>query len=307
MARAALLCLLGVAAVASACAAHVGTYDECEFSRMKEPYLNTGYRIKYNVTDCLRSVLEWHNESMSIWTHVAAFLFFIALLVRSQASLLRSEPLASAHRALFLFFCLSIACSMASSVVFHTLRSSSERLYARLSTVDFTLIAVSLVGAQLPQPFYALARRPALRRAYMLALLAAGALAVAYTQVPALTAPAWRVVRTSVFAVVATFNGVVTLHAAALAPKGSRWAVCGPIVRAYAWAVAAVVVYLPRLPERLWPGVFDNTLQSHVLMHLFFFVTQYKLYRHYCRCYRAGRRTAVTGTPAHAKKLKKTN
>eukprot|EP00727_Mastigamoeba_balamuthi_P009386 m51a1_g507 hypothetical protein (196) ;mRNA; r:296184-296960 len=190
---------------------------------MKEPFLNTGYRINYTASECIHSVFEWHNETLRIWTHVAAFAVFAVQLAYSQMVLLAGEPYLSVHRLLFAFFSVAIMCSMASSVVFHVFRSSSEEVYSRLITVDFTCIAVSLTGSQMPQMYYAFPSRPLLRRVYMVAYLLAGMAAVAYTQMPTLTAPAWRVVRTGVFCAVGAFNGIATLHAAVLAPQGAKW------------------------------------------------------------------------------------
>jgi adiponectin receptor len=228
--------------------------------------------MNHTVGDCLRSVFVWHNETLSIWSHVFAAVFWAWQTVRAQRTLLAREKSLFPHRAAFLAYGATVTLSMVSSVVFHTFRPSGESTYARLSTFDFTCIALALTGTQFAQAVYQFPGRPRLQRAYAAALAVVGAAALAYTNMPAYTSPSFRLLRTMVFCSMGMFALVAAAHAAAIAPAGRRWATFRPVVPGYSMVTVATLAYLLRFPERYWPEAFDNTLQSHVLMHVLFFL-----------------------------------
>jgi adiponectin receptor len=260
---------------------------------MQEDFLESGYRIGYSHADCLRSVFEAHNETWSIWTHLVALASWLVLLwftfCRVLPPIWRSSPGSLRHHVAMGLLIVPNIASMTSSVVFHTFRSMDEATYAALATVDFLLIVLVVAGTQVGQVLYAFWDHDALRRRYSLAITVLGVAGAAYCSVPSLTHPAFRVIRTCVFVGIGCFDLVVTCHAAWLV-RANRQRVlllCRWVLVAYLLAGLAVVVYIPRFPERFWPGVFDNTLQSHVLMHLFLMATEYAYWWHYFINFRA--------------------
>ena len=49
---------------------------------MKEEFhLSTGYRIYYNYQLTIKSILQFHNETMNIWTHLLGFIVVVASLI----------------------------------------------------------------------------------------------------------------------------------------------------------------------------------------------------------------------------------
>lgn len=287
--------------------AHLGRREECLFERMKEPFLETGYRIGYTRADCLRSVFEWHNESMSIWTHAFAFFAWACIAAYTFTRLLPlrgNQKQLRVHRVLFSLIIVPNLVSMASSVRFHTFRSIDEETYARLATTDFQCIVGVLIGTQLPQLYYAFSDRPRLRAWYLRIAAVLATIGLVYTSLPTLTHPALRVLRTLVFCAVGSIAAVGTIHAAVLdwppsKPGSKFWLHTRWVIVAYACALSAVAVYIPRFPERFFPEVFDNTLESHILMHLVLMASVFSFYYQYVVNF-----LAITG---EAKKKKKSS
>lgn len=262
---------------------HIGTSDECEFARMREPYLTTGYRVGYDARACLASVFEWHNETLNIWTHLLGFFACVVLLLRTLRGI-KAAGGSRTHTVMSLFFFVPATCSMATSTLFHVFRSVSKGVYATMAPFDFFFIALGLVGIQVSQIYYSLAECPKLRRRFFAALAVASAAAVGYVSVPALVHPRMRVLRTAVFAAASLVALAARVHAV-LSPTQCptaakrRSATMPPFLTAYALAGAAVVVYLLRWPERYWPATFDNTLQSHILMHVLTMAAEFLFWR----------------------------
>jgi len=250
---------------------HIGTVEECEFGRMKEPFLTTGYRIGYDFQASLESIFEWHNETMNIWTHGLGFLMVVSFIIYTYKRVVPSQG--RAHKILPLLFLLPSLGSMTISTLFHVFRSINERIYASMAPFDFLFIALVIVGMQVPLIYYSMYERPSTRKKYLIALFLMLVGAVTYVAIPWLILPALRVLRTGIFVVLAVCALIARVHASVTAkefPDAARRTrrTLPAVLIAYTLAAISVVVYLFRFPERYYPGTYDNTLQSHILMHL---------------------------------------
>jgi len=252
-------------------APHIGNVDECEFERMKEPFLTTGYRIGYDFSACLKSMFEWHNETLNIWTHFGGFIMVMCFVTYTYKCVV--PKFRSVHGAMPLVFLLPSLGSMTSSTIFHIFRSISEPVYAAIAPFDFLFIAFVLVGMQIPLIYYAMYERPKARRGYFITLGLMLASAVTYIAIPKLILPGLRVLRTCIFVVLAVVALIARVHACLTSDKYPEAAkrcrsTMLEVFIAYFIAGITVIIYLFRFPERYYPGTFDNTLQSHILMHV---------------------------------------
>ena len=252
-----------------------GIRNECPFARMQEDYLELGYRLgAESYMDLFWTIFQWHNETFkfhffllvfdvcSIWTHIFAWFSWVFIGIILLKYVLPKSW--SVHHALFACLVIPTLMSMTSSVCFHTFRPLNEQVYARLASIDFALIALGLCGSQLPQVYYIMNEWPHLRRRYTRILLILGAIGLLYCSIPFLTHPSLRVLRTMVFCAIAVCSTFATLHALYLS-KGHRWStfklICARIIVVYLLLLVSVIVYIPRFPERFFPGVFDLNLQ----------------------------------------------
>jgi predicted membrane channel-forming protein YqfA (hemolysin III family) len=99
-------------------------------------FIHSGYRPLMRSTGAaLASILQWHNETLNIWTHLLPLFFFLCLFAQE---LHRAHSEGEPHRALHLFAALGCVFVCTVSVAYHTLmcgcRSRGE--YQRLLCVD---------------------------------------------------------------------------------------------------------------------------------------------------------------------------
>ena len=58
-----------------------------------DPYIRRGYRKQLDsLTECYESLFYLHNESVNIWSHLLAGVFFFALLLTADYSIFHAVP-----------------------------------------------------------------------------------------------------------------------------------------------------------------------------------------------------------------------
>ena len=58
-----------------------------------DPYIRRGYRKQLNsLRECYKSLFYFHNESVNIWSHLLAGVFFFAVLLTTDYSIFYSVP-----------------------------------------------------------------------------------------------------------------------------------------------------------------------------------------------------------------------
>jgi hypothetical protein len=70
------------------CLPELKNYLQLPHQEMRNLYIDTGYRVGYSFSHCMRSLFTFHNETMNIWSHLISL---IALIVVSLISSLKSE------------------------------------------------------------------------------------------------------------------------------------------------------------------------------------------------------------------------
>jgi predicted membrane channel-forming protein YqfA (hemolysin III family) len=48
----------------------------------KNEYIRAGYRGRLDFHACVKSLLDYHNETLNIWTHLIGFFIFFGLFIR---------------------------------------------------------------------------------------------------------------------------------------------------------------------------------------------------------------------------------
>lgn len=125
----------------------------CEASELPEwyesyPYIRKFYRLNYNLCDCARSVVEVHNETCNIWSHLLGFGIFIYESGKSCRVLaiggLSYEELSR------LAFTMCAALMLGASATYHTFYPVSRRSLHALLTADKLGISLMLGGSYVP-------------------------------------------------------------------------------------------------------------------------------------------------------------
>ena len=228
-------------------------------------FVHTGYRCGLSTRGCVRSVAQWHNETLNVWTHALAAAISLAALLTPWA-----PPGAPAvHAALRCAAALPMIASFCLSVTYHTFMAHTrcttarggEAAYDRLLCVDVAGVVGVLSVPQVPIVWYGFHTAPRLRNA-LLAAMALGAFSGARaTRCKDQTERA---------------GPLAALVAARLLALALRvWglgAACGNATWGYVWmeliigAGGAANAFF--VPERFFPGRLDYAINSHQIMHL---------------------------------------
>ncbi|KAL1486538.1 hypothetical protein MTO96_009040 [Rhipicephalus appendiculatus] len=109
------------------------------------PHILTGYRRCRNRYECFLSLLQWHNETVNIWSNLLPLAFVLALLVQDYAGgHFARLGVGLGQRALVTAMTLSYAAMLFLSAVYHMLNCTSEaRAWYRL---DFAGVWLSVVA-----------------------------------------------------------------------------------------------------------------------------------------------------------------
>jgi hypothetical protein len=105
------------------------------------PYIHTGYRLHHPVAACLASMFQLHNETLNIWSHLAAFMVWVPLAWEAarghEFDALSASSKVVATAVLVLGSLLPLC-----SAVAHTLHPASVRMYVWMWRLDYAGILV---------------------------------------------------------------------------------------------------------------------------------------------------------------------
>ena len=117
-------------------------------------YTESGYRINFSsLTLAMNSLLQWHNETVNVWTHLFGCLAFVALTayVICLPHLYQSQNQVPIWP--LIVHCLAAFIQMGASFQFHLFNCQSCHAFSRLQKFDYAGIALMIAGT-VTAPFY---------------------------------------------------------------------------------------------------------------------------------------------------------
>jgi adiponectin receptor len=249
------------------------SYQELPAFLKHNRHIFSGYRAHYSWKLCMRSLFQLHNETLNIWTHLVAALIFVGMFYPVIQSLKSPTTM---DIVLFGVYLGCAAMAMTNSAVFHLFNCSSHVAYKWLAVLDYSGIALLVVGSYLPLIYWGFHCAPFWRDIYMLTISLFGAIGLALSWIPYFSLPHTRFLRTSFYLWFGWFS---------LIPIGHLIYLDGSFE--YVWRVGRVVLlmgiiyslgavfYVSQIPERWAPGSFDYTCQSHVIWHILVFMAAF--------------------------------
>ncbi|CAN8000452.1 unnamed protein product, partial [Ixodes hexagonus] len=232
-------------------------YDEAPAFLRQNPFIRGGYRVFYSPKQCLRSLFEWNNETLNIWTHLVGVLLFSAVLVHDVSTRLPSAQASAADSLVLVATCCAYITTLSLSALYHTFNCQSMRAYEHLLWYDIAGVSLSLWATFASGVFLAFDNYPLLRVAYIVpeGILLVMAIATK-EQYPA-----------KLLASLVVFGLVPTIHWVYLAPPNMH--VIFPRVLLLFMSIAVSFLVLEgRFPERAWPGRHDIIGASHQIWHV---------------------------------------
>ncbi|KAL1486539.1 hypothetical protein MTO96_009041 [Rhipicephalus appendiculatus] len=197
-------------------------------------HILTGYRRCRSHYECLLSLLQWHNETVNIWSNLLALAFLLALLVEDYAGgRFARLGVGLGQRALVTAMTLSYAAMLLLSSVYHMLNCTSQaRGWYRLDFAGVWLSVVAYVVGIHGAPV-----------SRLLAVRAMGWFAL-YSLLP--------------LAHYALFYGDPALVARTLPGH----------LTVLVLLALSLFVFVTKFPERRWPGKVDYLGSSHQIWHV---------------------------------------
>lgn len=278
-------------------------------------YILGHYRADLTFSQAFRSLFEWHNETVNIWTHLLGFVFFLILTIftvvelwqwqtslskcqRDQGQenntyepcllLVMKEQVAkvmgpvlqrTTRWPFFVFMGGSMFCLLASTVC-HLFTCHSKPLAIFLMRVDYAGIAVMIATSFFPPIYYVFQCTPIWQWVYLGAISIMGMIMVGVLFAPVCQSGKYRPFRALLFLCMGVSGLIPAVHAVV-----TNWheplcaiTVAHEAIMAGLYALGTMI-YVVRIPERWKPGMFDLGGHSHNLFHLLVIAGAYTHYR----------------------------
>lgn len=129
-------------------------------------YIRSGYRPPLgNLRLVLKSAFRWHNETVNIWSHALAALFYLVPLYRN----VRSAPVYFdlIDRIYLGGYCLCVICTFCCSALYHLFTCYTPTATCFFSKLDYTGISCLIAGSLFPWLYYAFYEFTTHMRLYM--------------------------------------------------------------------------------------------------------------------------------------------
>ena len=240
----------------------------------REPYILTGYRRpQLSAWECLLSLFKRTNETINVWSHVAAFVVFV---IRSIIVFRQHNPFEDAFVYPLLSFAIGTSAMFFMSSGAHLFNSMSSKIRHVCFFFDYAAIGVYAFSVGQAMYFYS---RPLnsdrlMFRSHSLFMVVCVMVSIFSTFSCCASRHRWIdfkfLIRTGTFAASFFINTL---------PYWLRMYDCSSEVdcnvvsipyfkRQFMFFAVAALANGSRLPERLLPGVFDFCGQSHHFLHI---------------------------------------
>ncbi|XP_032828190.2 adiponectin receptor protein 1 isoform X2 [Petromyzon marinus] len=234
-------------------------------------YLLQGHRPPMpSFRACFSSIFRIHTETGNIWTHLIGFVLFLSLGVvyMLRPNMAFVAPLQ--EKVVFGAFFVGAVLCLCFSWLFHTVYCHSEKVSRTFSKLDYSGIALLIMGSFVPWLYYSFYCSPQPRLIYLVIVCVLGVAAIVVSQWERFSTPAYRAVRAGVFLGLGLSGVVPTIHFAV-----AEGFVKATTVGQMGWLLLMAVLYITgaglyaaRVPERFFPGKCDIWFQSHQIFHV---------------------------------------
>ncbi|KAL2103219.1 hypothetical protein ACEWY4_000087 [Coilia grayii] len=219
---------------------------------------------------CFRSIFRIHTETGNIWTHLLGLILFLCLgtltMLRPNVSFM--APLQE-KVVLGMFFLGAVLC-LCFSWLFHTVYCHSEKVSRTFSKLDYSGIALLIMGSFVPWLYYSFYCSPRPRLIYLSVVCVLGIAAIIVAQWDRFATPQHRPTRAGVFLGLGLSGIIPTMHftIAEGFVKATTVGQMGWFYLMGAMYVTGAGLYAARIPERYFPGKCDIWFQSHQIFHV---------------------------------------
>jgi len=252
----------------------IATFAEApEFLRV--PFIHTGYRVGYDLYECFSSLIQIHNETVNIWSHLIGTFILVGLLFHVVD---RFSKYGFVHTFVPCIYLFCAAYGLFASCVFHWFNCINSTYHVHLRTLDFGGIAMNILGASWPIAYYTFYCHSTSLYIYLAILSITTPLLLALPFIQFFHNHTY--MRTFLYAINGGIPAYGYIHFVIMEGFSSEFlpVLFGPVGVAYIFFVTGMFLYLTRIPERFWPGAFDLLGTSHQIWHFLVVIGQWVLY-----------------------------
>ncbi|KAG7332557.1 hypothetical protein KOW79_004391 [Hemibagrus wyckioides] len=219
---------------------------------------------------CFGSIFRIHTETGNIWTHLLGLILFLCLgtltMLRPNVSFM--APLQ--EKVVFGMFFLGAVLCLCFSWLFHTVYCHSEKVSRTFSKLDYSGIALLIMGSFVPWLYYSFYCSPQPRLIYLSVVCVLGIAAIIVAQWDRFATPRHRPTRAGVFLGLGLSGIIPTMHftIAEGFVKATTVGQMGWFILMGAMYITGAGLYAARIPERYFPGKCDIWFQSHQIFHV---------------------------------------
>lgn len=234
-------------------------------------YLKCGHRRPtYSFITCTRSIFQFHNETVNIWTHLIGGFYFAHLCLQ----LFNSTLLLPFDKWVIGLFLASATTCHIMSTIYHIFNCHSEHVSRICSRMDYCGIVALITFSFVPWIHYGFYIYPTMKLTYLIAVITLGVTAVNLLMQDKFSEKSYRWLRVSVFILFGisgiipgihwlTLNHEIFFVETALRHSFYRLILMGALY------LIGTMLYAFRIPERFFPGKCDIWWHSHQLFHVF--------------------------------------
>ncbi|XP_076337836.1 progestin and adipoQ receptor family member 3 [Tachypleus tridentatus] len=227
-----------------------------------------GYRpVGQKTTENLKSVCCWSNETLNIWIHIIGFFLFFGLLFYDIFAVIPTLNLPLQDVVTFLCVLVSFLGTMFFSVMYHTMKCQSEKMFMMWLSLDLTGVTVSMTSIFASGIYFGYQCFPEWKTFYISVI---GVLTVSLLTLHFQLDQHYQL-KITLYVLWALFGLIPTVHWLVL-----RGGFQDPLVKIfipkigvmYLLVGVAFFFYVSNIPERCCPGRVDYVGNSHQIWHL---------------------------------------
>ncbi|KAL8764372.1 MAG: hypothetical protein Q9184_000077 [Pyrenodesmia sp. 2 TL-2023] len=243
-------------------------YDDLPHPWRVNPYITKGYRFSESKVDCIRSIFNFSNETVNIWSHAIGLVIVLAIAFHfypSSVNFARSSKTDIFFAATFFFAaCKCLVCSC----MWHTMSSIAEQtLMERFACVDYTGISMLIAASIMTTEYTAFYCEPVSQRTYMTLTAILGIGGVILPWHPTFNRADMNWLRV-LFYVSLAATGFAPVFQLSLTRGGAwSWYFYSPIAKSVMVYLGGALIYASQVPERWLRGWFDYAGGSHNIWH----------------------------------------
>jgi len=219
---------------------------------------------------CFNSIFRLHTETGNIWTHLIGVLVFIGICIYFLCLPATNFISHWQEKVVFFLFFLGAVLCLCFSTLFHMMGCHSERVFHIFGKLDYSGIALMIMGSFVPWIYYSFYCDSEPKVIYMSAICFLGILCIIISQWDRFGTAKYRSCRAILFASLG-LSGVVPAIHTTFKLGFLRSVTVGQLGWLYLMAflyLFGAFLYAKRIPERWYPGKCDLWFQSHQIFHI---------------------------------------